>query len=86
MTAGGTTVRGLVINRFSGNGIELNGSSGNTIQGNYLGTDLSGSANRGNSLDGLYIDELCEQHGRWFDGGVTQCDFRQQHPRGPHLR
>ena len=37
ITAGGTTIRGLVINRFSGDGIELNGSSGNTSK--LAGTD-----------------------------------------------
>lgn len=45
--AGGSTIRGLVINRFSGNdggGIYLNTNGGNTIQGNYIGTDTSGSS------------------------------------------
>ena len=70
VTAGGTTVRGLVINRFSGNGIELSGSSGNTIQGNYLGTDLSGSADRGNGLDGINIDNSANN----VIGGLTPAE------------
>jgi parallel beta-helix repeat protein len=46
ITAGGSTVRGLVINRFlagSGGAIFLTGGNGNTIEGNYLGIDVSGS-------------------------------------------
>ncbi len=42
-----STVRGLVINRFSSSaGIALTGSAavGNVIQGNYLGTDVTGTA------------------------------------------
>lgn len=50
-TAGGSTVRGLVINRFSnssGTGIYLQ-SNNNVIQGNFIGTDVSGTADLGNS-------------------------------------
>ncbi len=51
-----STIKGLVIGRFSGsgsfsgNGIGVDGAGGNsTIQGNYIGLDVSGSVNRGNS-------------------------------------
>ena len=48
LTAGQTTVRGFVINRFAGNGtvtdIFISGQGGNAIQGNYLGTNLAGDA------------------------------------------
>ena len=40
ITAGGSTVRGLVINRFLGNGIVLQSGGGNLIEGDYLGTDV----------------------------------------------
>ena len=40
--AGGSTVRGLVINRFFGSGIELRTLGGNVIEGNFIGTDLTG--------------------------------------------
>src|SRR5882724_4279089 len=43
----GNTVRGLVINRFAGTGIFLD-SSGNTIEGNYIGTDPTGTIALGN--------------------------------------
>ncbi len=42
ITAGGSTVRGLVLNRFKGAGISLQTLGGNAIQGNYIGTDLAG--------------------------------------------
>ncbi|EMI18983.1 Pentaxin, partial [Rhodopirellula maiorica SM1] len=44
----GSTIRGLVINRFSGSGIEINNSDNNTITGNFIGTDVSGSSGQGN--------------------------------------
>ena len=70
VTAGGTTIRGLVLNRFSGDGIELNGSSGNIIQGNYLGTNVAGTADRGNGLDGLRIDNSADN----LIGGLTPAE------------
>jgi hypothetical protein len=47
ITSGGSTIRGLVINRFkgsSGGGIFLGEKGGNVIQRNYIGTDISGSS------------------------------------------
>ena len=41
--ASGSTVKGFVINRFGGRGIYLNDSDNNTIQGNYIGTDITGT-------------------------------------------
>ena len=55
ITAGTSTIRGLVINRFTNQGIELSGSGGNTIEGNFIGTDLTGTADLGNSRSGVYI-------------------------------
>ena len=42
VTAGPSTIRGLVVNRFGSNGIELQ-SDGNTIEGNFVGTNPSGT-------------------------------------------
>ena len=48
ITAGNSTIRGLVINRFTGasgsarNSIALSGGGGNGIEGNFLGTDAAG--------------------------------------------
>ncbi|MFK7885229.1 MAG: LamG-like jellyroll fold domain-containing protein, partial [Gammaproteobacteria bacterium] len=42
--SGGSTIRGLVIKQFAGNAIEVqSGSDGNTIVGNYLGTNPAGT-------------------------------------------
>ncbi len=53
--AGSSTIRGLVINRFALNGIDIAVGGGNTIQGNYIGTDLSGTIDRGNGGNGISI-------------------------------
>ena len=54
ITAGNSTVRGLMITGFSGDGIELNGAGNNVIQGCVIGLDAAG-ADAGNSLDGVFI-------------------------------
>jgi CSLREA domain-containing protein len=51
-TGAGSTIEGLAINRFSRNGIELQGGS-DTITGNYIGTDATGSNALGNAHDGI---------------------------------
>ena len=55
ITAGGSTVSGLAVYLFAGDGIELVGGSGSTIVGCYLGTDAGGTLDRGNGLYGLRI-------------------------------
>jgi uncharacterized repeat protein (TIGR01451 family) len=55
LTGGNSLVRGLVINQFAGSGIGLDGPGGNAIQGNYIGTDFSGTLNQGNAGAGVYI-------------------------------
>ena len=52
---GGTTVRGLAINRFTGFGIRLQGSGGNLIEGNFIGTDVTGTLDLGNGQHGLRL-------------------------------
>jgi titin len=49
------TVRGLVINRFSGNGISLSGASGDVVAGNFLGTDPTGTVAEGNGVVGVAL-------------------------------
>ena len=50
-------VRGLAINRFSGAGVLISGNNAfnNQIAGNYLGTNLAGTASAGNSGFGVWI-------------------------------
>ena len=57
ITAGSSTVRGLVINRFGGDGISITGSgaSNNAVLGNFIGTNAAGTAALGNGT-GVVID------------------------------
>jgi len=62
LTGGNSVVRGLVINRFgthgtiSGSaGIVLHGGGNNVVEGNFLGTDITGQLDRGNGHYGLAI-------------------------------
>ena len=45
--ASGSAVRGLVINRWDNMGVRVEGAS-NTVSGNFIGTDASGTLDRGN--------------------------------------
>ena len=54
VSAGNTTIRGLAINRFA-QGISLVTSGGNIIEGNYIGTDTTGTIARPNSTAGILI-------------------------------
>ena len=61
ITAGGSTVRGLVINRFTGcphscaNAIKLYLKGGNVIEGNHIGTDVLGKVALPNSTAGVAV-------------------------------
>jgi tetrahydromethanopterin S-methyltransferase subunit B len=55
ITSGNSTVRGLVINRFSNAGIRLDINGGNVIEGNFIGTDITGTKALGNSDSGVAI-------------------------------
>ena len=50
-----TRVRGLVINRFGGRGIVLEGSRAVLIEENRIGTNVTGTADLGNGMEGVYI-------------------------------
>jgi titin len=54
ITAGDCTVEGLAINRFGQAGIQIQTGGGNTVQGDYLGIDVTGATALGNGL-GLEI-------------------------------
>ena len=54
LNGGATTIRGLVINGFSGDAIVIS-SAGNTIEGNLIGTDSSGTLARPNTGNGIRI-------------------------------
>lgn len=52
----GCTIRGLVVNRFQRTGISfVLTSNGNTIVGNYVGTDPTGTIDLGNGENGILL-------------------------------
>ena len=53
IVAGYSTVQGLGIVRFHGNGIVLQGYGANRLVGDFLGTDAPGSTGLGNGGDGI---------------------------------
>jgi hypothetical protein len=55
LTTSGSTIRGLVIDRFSDNGIRIDGGVGNVVAGNYIGTDVTGKLDHGNGDDGIDV-------------------------------
>ena len=50
----GSTIRGFIVNRFTGDGIEINSSNNNVIEGNWIGLSNTGSSSSANALRGLY--------------------------------
>lgn len=69
INAGGCTVRGLVINSFS-TGIFLPMKDGNLIVGNYIGTDITGALDFGNTNFGINVQG---SNGNTI-GGTTAAD------------
>ena len=57
ITASGSnsTLRGLVVNRFLGDGIKISGGSNNLIAGNYIGTNAAGTGAEPNGIKGVYL-------------------------------
>jgi hypothetical protein len=51
----GITVRGIQIVGFDGNGIEIHGD-GNVVEGCIIGTDATGTLDRGNANAGILVD------------------------------
>ena len=55
--AADSTIKGLVINRFGRGGISIVGlgAAGNSVEGNFIGTNASGTADRGNGGIGVAV-------------------------------
>ncbi|MCP5184674.1 MAG: DUF4347 domain-containing protein, partial [Pseudomonadales bacterium] len=70
-TADGTEIRGLVINRFTGQGILVSTGADNVvIAGNYIGTDVTGSIAQGNTINGINVNNVANLR----IGGTTVAD------------
>ena len=55
LSGGGSTVKSLVINRFSGDGIRIEAPGGNHIYSSYIGTGADGAGGMGNQGNGILI-------------------------------
>jgi hypothetical protein len=55
ITASNSTIKGLVIQQFQQFGIALWLSGDNTVAGNYIGTDVTGTQALGNGYDGVLV-------------------------------
>jgi len=55
ITGGNSTIRSLIINRFTGSGIHISDSGGNRIENCFLGVNAAGTAAQANTLDGIRI-------------------------------
>jgi hypothetical protein len=68
---GGSTIRGLVVNRFGGRAIVLeNSGGGNTVEGCFLGTDPTGEIAEGNGT-GIHILDDGSGEANDVIGGTT---------------
>lgn len=56
IASGQSVIRGLVIHRFDKNGIRIENAGGNIIEGNFIGTDATGTLASGNTFDGILIN------------------------------
>ena len=56
LLGGGSTVQGLGIEEFNGNGIRITRGGGNVIQNNRIGTDPAGATKRPDSGSGILIE------------------------------
>ncbi len=54
ISGGGSTVRGLIFSGFDDRGISITGGGGNTIVGNWVGTENDGTTAKGNQI-GIFI-------------------------------
>ena len=69
VTSGDSLVRGLVINRFGGDGLVLDEVGGNTVVGNFIGTGITGTVKQPNLGVGLRIEDSPDN----VIGGVGQA-------------
>jgi hypothetical protein len=66
---GGSTIRGLIINRCRTAGLLMQNAGGNTIAGNFIGTDSNGTVARSNIGSGLSINSSASN----VIGGTTSA-------------
>jgi hypothetical protein len=55
LEVGNITIEGLIIDQWSGNGIQIDQGDDDLIQGNFIGTDSTGTQPDGNNGDGITL-------------------------------
>jgi uncharacterized repeat protein (TIGR01451 family) len=68
--SGGSTVRGLIFQKFGQDGIDIAASNGNTIAGNWTGLNSAGTAAVGGGYQGINIWDSSNN----IIGGITAAD------------
>jgi hypothetical protein len=63
VTGGGSTLRGLIVNGFTDDGIHITGAGGNVIEGCYVGTNAAGSDPVPNQATGIRIETASNRVG-----------------------
>ncbi|MCC7416294.1 MAG: right-handed parallel beta-helix repeat-containing protein [Acidobacteria bacterium] len=57
VSAGSSTIRGLVIKSFASDGVRLVSGGGNTVERNFIGTNIAGTAASANLGSGLVVEQ-----------------------------
>src|SRR5207247_1740556 len=70
LSAGGSAVRGFVINRFKLHGIAVSGGGASTIAGNRIGLKANGASASANGRDGIYVGSSADN----VIGGTAPAD------------
>ena len=75
LNAGSSTIRGLVIQNFGEDGIEIDVAGNNLIVGNYIGTDVTGTLARPNGVMDLFpVGGISIKTGNNTIGGAAAAD------------
>ena len=69
VTAGSSTIKGLVIANFGGSGVVLTTNGGNVVEGDFIGTTISGLTAAGNLGDGVRVTSSGNAVGVFTAGG-----------------
>jgi hypothetical protein len=81
ISAGSSTVQGLVISNFGADGIHVVGNGGDVIAGNFIGTDVTGTRSQGNGVGvfpfgyGVDLEASGNLVGDLFAGNVISGNF-----------
>jgi hypothetical protein len=73
VSASNVTIEGLVINNFDGDGILINSGNSNTVSGNFIGTDATGTVAKPNTHAGVEFQLTSDAMGNTI-GGSSAAD------------